>query len=505
MNDDATPRSAAEILQRVLTVLLLAMLLFGSAVQLHVGLADNGDFSRLSPWLTSGPEGFAQSWPDEGTAEYSDRFYENTVAFWKLDLPMNSRWVSSILLVWFPGVLVNALLFSSSTLYLPLLSLAPRAVLLLFLWIALRWLRRESGSAAALYSVLLGVPLVFFGFNTDYVAYFTSMYQEPASLLGLLFVILAVAFHAGKGDTTLRPWIAAAALLFLTGAKISNLHWAVAGALVLIPWSAVFRKPKRLVLYLLLVLIIPAAVPIAQASLYGTRKVNAYQSMFCGALVFSEAPWEHLSRNDMRSAGKYIGHHAYGAEGKECIELHAGKLSHLAVAGMITHEPVIAWRMLAFAADSMQQAEVKHLGKHMLYNQPGVDAPWPRWLPASAAMDSPLNAWTRLKLTAFPTGGMLLAMFAAVLLLFAAGLRSRDRMLFTVALVGVLLALGAPLDMWMQIFGDGQRDLIKHLYLANICFDGIAMLLPLYLLRALQLVISGGRSGYWMEDWKRLS
>jgi len=26
--------------------------------------------------------------------------------------------------------------------------------------------------------------------------------------------------------------------------------------------------------------------------------------------------------------------------------------------------------------------------------------------------------------------------------------------------------------MWMQIFGDGERDLIKHLYLANICFDG---------------------------------
>jgi hypothetical protein len=504
MNDVSPSRSAAGMLQRVLTILLLSLLLIGSAVQLHVGLADNGDFSRLSPWLTSGPEGFAQNWPEEGTAEYRDRFYNNVIAFWKLDMPMHSRWISSILLVWVPGVLVNALLFSTSTLYLPLLSIVPRVILLLFLWLVLRWLRKEAGSAAALYSVLLGVPLVFFGFNTDYVAYFTSMYQEPASLIGLLLVILAAGYHVGKGDTAWRPWIAGAALLFLTAAKISNVHWAFVGALVLIPWSAVFRKPRRLALYLVLVLLIPAALPITQASLYGTRKVNAYQSMFCGALVFSDAPWEHLARNDMRSAGKYIGHHAYGEEGKEFLQLHGDRISHRAVAEMIAHEPVIAWRMLTFAADSMQQAELTHLSKHVLYNQPGSAAALPRWLPASAAADSPLNAWSRLKLAAFPTSGALLAVFAAVLLLFVAGLRSRDRMLFTIALVGFLLALAAPLDMWMQIFGDGQRDLIKHLYLANICFDGIAMLLPVYLLRALQLLIAGGRSGYWMEDWKRL-
>jgi hypothetical protein len=92
-----------------------------------------------------------------------------------------------------------------------------------------------------------------------------------------------------------------------------------------------------------------------------------------------------------------------------------------------------------------------------------------------------------------------------LLLFFGAGLRSKDRVLLPLAMTGVLLSLGAPMDMWMQIFGDGQRDLIKHLYLANICFDGIAMLFPVYILRALQLLIAGDRSGYWMEDWKRLS
>ncbi|MCZ7558272.1 MAG: hypothetical protein M5R41_17890 [Bacteroidia bacterium] len=505
MNDNATSGSATELLQRFLTILLLSLLLIGSVAQLHVGLADNGDFSRLSPWLTSMPEGYTENWPAEASTQYHERFYNNVIAFWKLDMPLTSRWVSSILLVWLPGALLNTLLFSTDTLYLPLLSFAPRVILLLFVWLVLRWLRRETASAAALYSVLLGVPLVFFGFNTDYVAYFTSMYQEPASLIGVILVVLTLARFAGRGDSPWRPWIAGAALLFLTGAKISNVHWAFVGALVLIPWSALLRKPRRLALYLMLVLILPAALPIAQASLYGTRKVNAYQSIFCGTLLFSDAPWQHLSRHDMRPATKYIGHHAYGVEGRECLDLYSDKLSHAAVAEMIAHEPVIAWRMLLFAADSMQQAELTHLSKHVLYNTPGAAKHWSRWLPATAAIDTPLNAWTRLKLAVFPTGATLLAVFALALLLFAAGLRSRDRVLLTIALVGVLLALAAPLDMWMQIFGDGQRDLIKHLYLANICFDGIAILLPAYVLRVLQLLFSGGRSGYWMEDWKRLS
>jgi hypothetical protein len=161
--------------------------------------------------------------------------------------------------------------------------------------------------------------------------------------------------------------------------------------------------------------------------------------------------------------------------------------------------------MFAFAADSMQQAELTHLDKHVRYNRPGSGSTAPRWLPAAAGVDSPLNAWSRLKRSAFPTGGALLAVFAVLLLFFGAGLRSKDRVLLPLAMTGVLLSLGAPMDMWMQIFGDGQRDLIKHLYLANICFDGIAMLFPVYILRALQLLIAGDRSGYWMEDWKRLS
>ncbi len=500
-----TKRIDADMLARALGALLLAALLIGSAVQLHVGLADNGDFSRLIPWVTSGPEGFAQNWPPDGSPEYKDRFYNNVLAFWKLDFPLKSRWLSSILVLWAPGVLANILLFSPVTLYLPFISLAPRALFLLFFYLMLAWIRREAGSAAPLFFILLGLPFVFLGVDTSYVAYFTSFYQEPASLIGLLMIVSVIALYAGRGDSIARPWISGAAVLFMSTAKLSNVHWALIASLMLIPWLELRRTPRRLGVYLALVLFLPVGVPLLQANLYGSRFVNAYQSIFCGALKFSEAPATHLKRLDAEDASQYIGFHAFCDQGRECIERYPELMTHRVVAGMILHEPSIAWRMLVFAADSMQQTELTHLDKHVSYNSPASAKPWPRWLPFSAGIDSPLNAWTRLKRAVFPTGGELLVSIAAALLLFALGLRSRDRMLFTISSIGVLLSIGVPADMWMQIFGDGERDLIKHLYLANICCDGVAILLPVYLFRTLQLLVAGNRRGSWMEDWRRLS
>ena len=53
--------------------------------------------------------------------------------------------------------------------------------------------------------------------------------------------------------------------------------------------------------------------------------------------------------------------------------------------------------------------------------------------------------------------------------------------------------------MWMQIFGDGQRDLIKHLYLANLCWDGMLIAA----LGALAATLKGGLQNSPAERKKR--
>ncbi len=440
-------------------------------------------------WMTSGPSGFAENWPADGTVENHERFFRHLPAFWQLDFPLTARWIGSILLVWLPGVLLNMLLYSTHTLYLPFISFAPRLMLLLFLWMFLRWIDREAGKMSPLLYVLLGLPIVFIGFNTEYVAYFSSLFQEPASLIGLLLIILTAAYYNGREDTRWRPWLSAAAVFFMTTAKLSNIHWALLGGLLLIPWENLTGNARRRAIYLLLVVVFPAGFSLLQASLYHTRIVNAYQSIYCGALMFSDRPQEHLDRLGMQNGSQYIGDHAFCDAGIEAMERYKPLMSHRTVLDILAHEPSIAWDMLIFAADSMQQAELSQLSKRVLYNEPHSQRPWPAWLPISAAGDTPLNVWTRLKRSALPTGIPLVILLLLLTVLPTLAWNHPHRLLRTLARSAVLLALASLIEMWMQIFGDGQRDLIKHLYLANICFDGA-------LLAAL------GASLLAMERWK---
>lgn len=466
------PMPTASPGRAALRIVLLGLLLVGSVAQLHVGLADNGDYTRLMVWMTSGPSGFAENWPPDGSAANHERFFLHLPMFWNLDFPLTARWLGSILLVWLPGLLLNLILYSTHTLYLPFISFAPRLAVLLFLWMLLRWIDREGGNAAPLLYLTFALPLVFVGFNADYVAYFTSLYQEPASLIGLLLILLAAAYYDSREDTAWRPWLSMAAVLFMTTAKLSNIHWTLLGGILLIPWETLIGRQRRRAVYLLLVIVLPAGFSLLQASLYHTRTVNAYQSIYCGALMFSERPQEHLDRLGMHDGAQYIGVHGFCAAGEEAMWRYRPKLNHGTVLGILVREPSVAWDMLAFAADSMQRAELTHLSKRALYNEPHARRPWPSWLPASAAADTPLNAWTRLKRSAFPTGVPLIIMLLLLAIVPVFAWNHPHRLTRTLARGAALLALASLVEMWMQIFGDGQRDLIKHLFVANVCFDG---------------------------------
>jgi hypothetical protein len=454
-----------------LKILLITLLLVGSVMQLQVGLADSGDYTRMMLWLSSGPSGFEENWPAEGTIEHEWRFFNYVLPFWELDVPLQSRWVHSILLVWLPGVLLNIWLYSADTLYLPFLSFAPRLFMVLFLWMLLRWIDRESGRHAPLLYLLMGLPVVFIGFNTGYVAYYVSFFQEPASMIGLLLIVLTAAYYAGRADGAWRPWLSAAAVMFVTTAKLSNIHWALLGGLLLIPWELLVGRARRRAVYILLVIVMPIGFSFLQASLYHSRLVNAYQSIFSGALMFSDRPQEHLDRLGMTDGARYIGEHAFCEAGEEAMKKYAPLLHHRTTIGIILREPSIAWDMLVFAADSMQRVELTHLSRQILHNEPHTTPPWPSYQSAFTAQDTPLNTWSRLKRSVFPAGYPLLLLLFLFAVLPALAWNHPHRMTRVCARVTVMSALAVLVEMWMQVFGDGQRDMIKHLYLANLCFD----------------------------------
>ncbi len=487
------------------TVMLLMMLLLavGSVLQSHIGLADNGDFSRLHPWVSSGPVGFAENWPEEGSEAYALRFYHNVLAYWKLDTPLTSRWVSSVLLLWLPGVLLNALLQSSSVLYLPWVAVGARVAVLAFFFLLLHSLRKRAGGMAPWYMLLIGVPFILMMLDTQYSAYLVSFYQEPASLVGLLAVLLAIGRYFGEEDSRWRPWVVMAALLFLTTAKLSNVHWGVLAGALLVPWGLWRTQRSRLAVHVLLLIVVPSAIPVLQGSVYGTRFVNAYQSVFCGSLTFSEQPGVHLRRLGVPEASRYIGFHGYSAMGEDCMRRYPELMTHRVTASMILHEPSIAWRMLTFAADSMQRTELRHLSKHMLYNDGGERNRWRRVAPPVGASSDVFTTWSRFKEALLPRGGGLLAVLALAILLGAVGLREKRRLTRVLSAAMLLLAVGALADMWMQIFGDGRRDLLKHLYMANMCVDGVLLLLPAWLLAVITQRGLLHRRRHWSDEWRQ--
>jgi hypothetical protein len=92
---------------------------------------------------------------------------------------------------------------------------------------------------------------------------------------------------------------------------------------------------------------------------------------------------------------------------------------------------------------------------------------------------------------------------ALAILLGALGLRDKRRLTRVLSAAMLLLAVGALADMWMQIFGDGRRDLLKHLYMANMCVDGVLLLLPAWLLAVITQRGLLHRRRHWSDEWRQ--
>ncbi|NOY05968.1 MAG: hypothetical protein GXO82_04965, partial [Chlorobi bacterium] len=239
-----------------LKILLVLLLIVGSFSQIENGLADNGDYSRVMTWVSSGPLGFSQNWPSAGTPDYQDRFFNYWLPYWNLDFPLRSRWVTSVLLLWIPGVLLNMLLISPSILWLPMLSIAPRLLSIALLFALFRWIEKRTSSYRSLLYLTLCLPYVLIAINTDYLAYFSTFYQEPASMVFLLWLVAAFISYRRKDRRSVH-FITLAALVFLvTEAKFSNIYWPLLAGAVTYLFYLQNVPRKRAIAYMSLIVLL---------------------------------------------------------------------------------------------------------------------------------------------------------------------------------------------------------------------------------------------------------
>jgi len=488
-------------LATLISALLVVWVVVGMYLQRDIGLADNGDFTSAIKLFTSGPVGFEPNWPPAGTEDWNQRFFHFWIPRWKLDWPLG-RPTSSAVALWLPGVALNHLLYSREVLYFPIVSLFPKVLLLASFVLLFRWIDASNLARRAVLCIALGAPMALMLTTTDYIAYLNSFYRETASLVFLFLTLASFLFLNQRPQSTLRFLVCLAAVLLLATAKPSSVYWPLVACPLLFylrderngraDYSALL-KGLGIGLALMLALLLSVLIYASRQS-----KVYSYHSLFYGALTWSDHPSTHLAELGMKDGLECIGQSAYSPIGSECVSRYERKLSYLNTVQVIFREPIVMFRMIGHAADRMQDISIEHLGKYS-FDDPRAQSHTYDILPGAeeqrlrdSAVDTPLDLWTTLKFKFFPIGYALGIVLFLYLCLFVHGFR-RAGFYRALSIPGLLTTIACPIDMLVALLGDGRRELIKHLFLANVLFD-VASIACLGLLLCLAFGIIRARS-----------
>ena len=439
-----------------------------------MGLADNGDFTRLMQSVVSRPEAQTINSPPFGTPGYDVRFYKFWIPLWR-EAWMPRLFSSTSTLLWLPGIAVGNFVHPG-VVWLPLVAAGEKAVLVAAYAVFLALF--VDGVAPTLFFA------VAFGFllsATDYTVYLNSFYSEGGS--GIFFLIFLVAICALErrfsfGGTVLYF----AALTLLAASKIQYVYlWPIGFALAF--W--IVRRAGRLdvrtgVISACLGLAIgipPICNLVHQSTDLALFQYNDYDRMYDGLLVFADDPRAMLARAGANDPA-CIGTIAFEPAGIRCAAAHPESLSRASALRVIAADPPVVAHMIGFAADSMQDISLEYLGKYAAGDARAFALPatGPSSWASSNTRDyytqfaaPPWNAWSALKYVAFPRGWLLLVYFAAAFAFFV--YPGRGSPAFAPRVCGASCIVVSFTQLVIAIFGDGREEIVKHLYLANLAFD----------------------------------
>lgn len=440
--------------QKHVRITLFLAVVLSLALTRDIGLADNGDFTRSMLVYTSGPTNITSNWPATRTPEWNRRFFNYWIPYWKLDWPGGSPVTSSATLLWLPGVFLSAWFYSPSILSIPIMTLPGLAILLACYWLLLRWI--EARGIQLLY-LTLALPIALLVSDANYVSYLNSFYQEGAAFV---FLIALVVSSAWLIET--KSWLALISTLLLcfllATTKASYFYWPILGFGLCI-WHAVDWRSRLVVMLLSIASFIMSLSQLPATS--DMQANSAGQSLFAGALTFSDAPNQRLKELGFDGMNDCVGENRFSLIGMRCFEQYKAKISYWTVARVFLAEPIVAMRLMRFAGSNMQIVFVSSLG-HYAEDDPraGIGNPLPLGL----------SLWSTLKQKVFPVGDWLFATLIAIVAV-ALALSRLNEAPRSLILISVVAAIGCVTEMVVAVVGDGKPDIIKHLFIANVLFD----------------------------------
>lgn len=451
-----------------------------------IGVADNGDFSRLMRIA-----GFRYLDTQE---TYTDRYFGFAHQFYGY----KSNWGSAYVTTQVPLLAVVgwiARIFNGDIFDIRWIGAMYTALFAVSVYMFVRHIpavaNRRASTAAV--TAAIGALLLFVFGDVGYLAYFQSFFGEPYAWLGMMLSISAAFAMASvdKPSGRLLALFVIAALAVATS-KIQNAPLGFAFALL--AWRMMSlredRRWHRQTLTGVGILLLGSVLMLVAAP-SGLKHINLYQSIFFGVLKDSPNLQRDMRELDIPERYAALAGTNYFEKGTAIPQndpvLHRevlGRLGHKDIALYYLRHPVRFMEKLERAADNAVFIRPYYLGNYV--KEEGK----PR-----GALSHSFSSWSDWKSKRMPHT---LGWFAGFFALYFTGLaawwlrssstrvRLRLEAMAAVGLAGVFSAI-------VPIVGDGEADLGKHLFMFSVCFDMMVVSAAAALLYGVVRVIARSR------------
>jgi hypothetical protein len=420
-----------------------------------VGLANNGDYERMMGRL--GLQFTSQA--------YEAKYFRYVNQRFSVEEPWwDSGAISSQYLLLWTVLAVNRMATGGRHLDVRVVGAANAACFLVFVWLAIR-----AGGRLRLAgrSLLVGLVALIFT-DVGYVAYFNSIYTEPASLV-FLAATLAASLSVIASD---RPrahllvlYFAAAALFVSAKAQNGVLGWVLAAWGVRLSW----RWPGvsiRLGGVVLAVILVGFSHYYLNSTPAYIHTANLYNAVFSGILRYSRTPEADLIALGLDPGlSRYANTNAHEPiapmHDPEFGRLFFERINHGRIAWYYVTHPrrmVEVMRTLSRTAFSIRPEGLGNFTQDSGYPPGAQSRAFALWSTVKARWPGTLGF----------LAGLLAALFAGAVWAWA---RASDPSRRLLAELFVVLLLTAVMQYGVKFLGNGLVDNVKQLFLFNVLLD----------------------------------
>ena len=304
--------------------------------------------------------------------------------------------------------------------------------------------------------------------DAGYLLYFNSLYGEPLQYVSLMMLI-ALGLLIYKRPTIPKIACFFVSLYFFAGSKLANVPYSVIVSLLAL--SFVFlRRDKR---YRIGIAVSVALAAVCIANLYLSipawmHNDTTYQSVFFGAVKESETPEKDLKQLGIDE--KYlplVNTHAYMDEGEYPIDITTpefehdfyDKVSKLDVAFFYLRHPIRFIHKIAFSIENSSSLRPLNSGNSetVIMDYSNRYSIWSNLRVASRFLYKPIIVFL-----------MALIMTIYVVIIHIYLVRSKkqtdEKRLYLIMAMYVLI-VGLWVNMCLPIIGNGEADIMKHMFL----------------------------------------